>query len=152
MLTLLKRFFGSSSNSSQMEADVAEAASQLDIQMAIAAHENWRLRLLAYLEGTSKENFSPEVICFDDRCDLGKWIHGAGKARLGAFPGFTALMGHHKMFHYAASNVVSLAMAGKQTEAQKILTGQFDNFSKSVVLDLKALLEIVERSKKGKRA
>lgn len=134
-----------------MEIDVAEATAELDIQTAIAAHENWKLRLMSYLEGTSKENFSPEIICFDDRCDLGKWIHGAGKARLGTFPGFTALMGHHKMFHYAASNVVSLAMAGKHAEAQKMLSSQFESFSKSVVVDLKALLDIVERSKKSKR-
>ena len=122
------------------EIDFAQSAlNDLDIPFAVSAHENWKNRLQAYLDGTSKEVFDANVICFDDRCDLGKWIHASGKARLGKYPGFTALMSHHKMFHFAASNVVALQNRGKTAEARAILKGQFSQFSKSVVGDLNAL-------------
>ncbi|MDR0480044.1 MAG: CZB domain-containing protein [Burkholderiaceae bacterium] len=112
---------------------MAQASDSLDIQVAISAHENWKIRLHAYLDGTSSEAFNPDVICFDDRCDLGQWIHGPGRERLGKFPGFTALVDNHKMFHYAASNVVALSQRGKTSEAHRILEGQFQHFSNQVV-------------------
>lgn len=121
---------------------IANAVTDLDIDVAIAAHENWKLRLRTFLSGKSTENFIPEEICFDDRCDLGKWIHSSGRAKLGAFPGFTALMEHHKMFHYAASNVVALAQAGKYDDAERMLDVQFAQHSAEVMRDLKKLKEL----------
>jgi Chemoreceptor zinc-binding domain len=133
---------------SQEEIDFAQSAlHDLDIQVAISAHENWKNRLQAYLDGTSKEVFDANVVCFDDRCDLGKWIHSSGKAKMGQYPGFTALMSHHKMFHFAASNVVALQSRGKTAEADVILKGQFAQFSKSVVDDLRALSAMVIKKK-----
>lgn len=152
MLGFLKSFFGSSNErDSELAGNVASAAKTLDIDMAMSAHENWKLRLSAHLEGKSTERFSAEEICFDDRCDLGRWIHGDGKARLGNFPGFTALMGHHKMFHYAASNVVSLAKAGKAAQAQAMLSGQFTKFSGEVIQDLELLRKLVDGAKASRR-
>jgi Chemoreceptor zinc-binding domain len=137
--SLFGGFFGLGKQS-QVEIDFAQSAlHDLDIQVAIAAHENWKNRLQAYLDGTSKEVFDANVVCFDDRCDLGKWIHSSGKAKMGQYPGFTALMSHHKMFHFAASNIVALQSRGKTKEADVILKGQFAQFSKSVVGDLQAL-------------
>jgi len=150
MIGFFKSFFGNSVNDSQIHEDAARAMADLDIDMALAAHQNWKLRLNVYLSGSSTEDLSAETICFDDRCDLGQWIYGNGRAKLGRFPGFTALMGHHKMFHYAASNVVALAAAGKTGEARQMLEGQFKAFSRSVVTDLEALREI-STSRRGAR-
>ena len=117
---VLRDFFGIGTHSrKELTEKVAHAATGLDFEMAIAAHENWKLRLQAFLEGTSTEVFASEQICFDDRCDLGKWIYSTGRAKLGSFPGFTALQGHHKMFHYAASNVVALPRRAKPMKPTK---------------------------------
>lgn len=143
MLNFVKRFLGSSDVPPQvLDSDMLETIESLDIMTAKAAHENWKMRLDAYLKGASSEQFSAEVICFDDRCDLGQWIHGQGRARLGKYPGFTALLGHHKMFHYAASNVVALAQAGKTKQAHAMLEGQFTTFSNEVVASLDMLGEV----------
>lgn len=137
--SLFGGFFGSSKQT-QEEIDFAQTAfNDMDIQVAISAHKNWKNRLLAYLNGRSKEVFDANVICFDDSCDVGKWIHSSGKAKFGQHPSFIALMSHHKMFHFAASNVVALQARGKTAEANAILKGQFTQFSKSVVGDLNAL-------------
>lgn len=146
--SLFGGFFGAGKQS-QEEIDFASSAlHDLDIQVALSAHENWKNRLQSYLDGTSKEVFDANVICFDDRCDLGKWIHSSGKARLGQYPGFTALMSHHKMFHFAASNVVALQNRGKTAEANVILNGQFTQFSKSVQSELNALYNMAVKKKK----
>lgn len=151
MFGFFKSFFGNSVNDSQIAEEAAQAMDALDIQMAKAAHENWKIRLQAYLDGASTEDLSAETICFDDRCDLGQWIYGPGQQRLGRFPGFTALKGHHKMFHYAASNVVALAKAGREDEARKMLNTQFAGFSKNVIADLDQLEALVTEVKKIRR-
>lgn len=140
--SLLGGFFGSGPSQTEIDSP-RNALDGLDIQVAIAAHENWTNRLQAYLDGTSKVVFDANVVCFDDRCDLGKWIHASGKAKMGQYPGFTALMSHHKMFHFAASNIIALQSRGKTTEADVMLKGQFAQFSKYVVGDLQALSSMV---------
>lgn len=133
---------------SPSEVDLARnALNDLDIQAAISAHENCKTRLQAYLNGTIQEVFDANVVCFDNRCALGQWIHGSGKAKLGQYPGFTALMSHHKMFHFAASNIVALQNRGKTAEADVILKGQFAQFLKSLVADLNALSNMAAKRK-----
>jgi hypothetical protein len=78
MFGFFKSFFGNSVDDSQIAEEAAQAMDALDIQMAKAAHENWKIRLQAYLDGASTEDLNAETICFDDRCDLGQWIYGPG--------------------------------------------------------------------------
>jgi Chemoreceptor zinc-binding domain len=147
MLDFIRRFFGSSEHSTESDEFIRAVDDGLDLRAAVAAHENWKIRLDAYLAGQSSEDLRPEVICFDDRCDLGKWIHSTGKARLGRLPGFTALLSDHKQFHYAASNVVALAKAGKKLDALKMLAGPYAHASKGVMGALTGMMQLVERQK-----
>lgn len=161
MFKIFEFFFGSSKNErqnenqknnkevseSQLAHEMVRAADGLDIETAIATHENWKLRLRLYLAGTSQEVFSPNVVCLDDRCDLGKWIYSKGATHLGKYPGFSALQSHHKLFHHTASNIISLIQAGKKTEADRILTTQFDGFSKMILGDLERIRKVVEETK-----
>ncbi len=139
MLKNLLSLFGLSKGSKEEIDNIKQATSSLEVAKAISAHENWRARLEAFLAGNSTEKFVAEEICFDDRCDLGKWLHGPGKARLGKMPGFTAMLNRHQMFHYAASNVVALTQAGKLEDAQKTLNGPFQRHSEELIRDLKSL-------------
>ncbi len=148
MFGFLKSFFGGTQSKDSKEELLAvqsALASGIDIEAAIAAHLNWKVRLNSYLQGTSDEVLKPDVICFDNRCDLGKWIYSTGQERLGRFPGFTALVGHHKMFHYAASNVVSLVQSGKHEDARKMLKGSYETSSNAVIGDLEMMRKMVEK-------
>lgn len=149
-MSFLSRFFGGKEavNSSQIDGSDFYAFDSLDIEAAKLAHDNWKIRLQAYLDGASTEDLRPEVICFDDRCDLGQWLHGPAKQRLGRFPGFTALLSEHKMFHYAASNVVALHKAGKQSEARKMMDTQYGHFSRAVLERLSDMQYLVEQRKR----
>ena len=58
-----------------LDAATAKAVlAELDIDTAIAAHEHWSARLNAVIKGTSTEQLQPDVVCLDDRCDLGKCL------------------------------------------------------------------------------
>ena len=144
MFGLFKLFFGSDEPDSRFAKNAANAVSSLDVKSEMVGHENWKLRLKLYLDGQSSEKFTPEVVCHDNRCHLGQWIHGPGQEAMGKFPGFSALMRHHQMFHYVASNVVALDEAGKKVEARHMLNTQFQEYSDSVVQDLKILAAIAE--------
>ncbi|MEN9373491.1 MAG: hypothetical protein RIR79_1043 [Pseudomonadota bacterium] len=144
MFGLFKFFFGADDIDTEETKITRNAVSSLDIQAEMTAHENWKMRLKLYLEGQSTEQFSPELVCHDNRCDLGRWIHGTGQEALGKFPGFTTLMRHHQMFHYTASNVVALNLAGQKNEANQILQSQFKDYSNSVMSDLKTLAAVAD--------
>nr|WP_319563932.1 CZB domain-containing protein [uncultured Rhodoferax sp.] len=117
----------------------AAILSEIDIDTAIAAHENWKLRLQNYLNGNSTETLQPEIVCLDDRCDLGKWLHGPGTQRLGKYPAFSVLIARHKYFHVQASNVVALAQTNQKDKATQALEGSYRYASNQVVLLLKEL-------------
>ncbi|MDY7548653.1 CZB domain-containing protein [Glaciimonas sp. Gout2] len=138
MLKFFKNIFGADSNSKQNGPnEVSEmqlkTIRELNVSAAIAAHENWKIRLDTYLAGKSSEDLRPEVICFDNRCDLGKWLHGSAREQLGKYASFQQLVAEHKNFHYHASNVVSLNQSGKKEEAQKLLTNGFQQSSERVI-------------------
>jgi hypothetical protein len=99
---------------------------------------------LTFIEGVSKEVFTSEQVYFAGRTELGQWIQTVGKAKFGASTAYAALVEHHKMFHYAAANAVSLHTAGKHQEASGILTGVFENFSDAILADLLKLRDKVE--------
>ncbi len=123
-----------------LDAKAAEAVlNEIDIDTAIAAHENWKLRLQNYLSGNSEEVLRPEVICLDDQCDLGKWLHGPGQQRLGKYPSFSVLIARHKYFHIQASSVVAMAQANDKDKATQTLEGSYRYASSQVVLMLKDL-------------
>jgi len=130
----------------QLRVEAAGAAQGLDIEAAVMAHQQWKLHLQAHLVGHAEAGLDVEKICSDDRCDLGRWIHRQGRARLGTFPGFTALLSHHRMFHHVACNVLALERAGKRGDARRMMADQFEAYSDRVTEDLRLLQQVVSQS------
>ncbi len=121
-----------------------EIRKEINLFDAVQAHMAWKKRLMDYLEGRSSEDLQPHNICVDNRCELGKWIHGPGKARLGEQPLFQQLVDEHAKFHYYASKVVEAHQAGDSPLALTILAGSFTEQSRSTVNCLAKLNAIVE--------
>lgn len=145
-----RRFFGGEpvEQDSRLRAEAVRAAEGLDIDAAIAAHQRWKEQLQTRITGRpgmdpSAGPLDRERVCCDDRCDLGHWIHGAGRARLGTFPGFTDLLAHHRMFHHVAGNVLALEAAGQRSAARRMLDDQFEDYSTRVTEDLRLLQRVV---------
>ncbi len=93
----------------------------VDFYAAIQAHVLWRVRLEAYVDGTSDEKLNPNTVGRDDCCDLGKWIYGVGGRHYGAHPIFPDLKEVHACFHKAAGEVVHCVDSGDIEKARKLL-------------------------------
>lgn len=144
MLKFFKNIFGSDASLKHVAPTTVseielKTIRELNVGAAISAHENWKVRLVTFLAGKSTEDLRPEIICFDNRCDLGKWLHGSAKEQLGKYTSFQQLVAEHKSFHYHASNVVSLTQAGKVDEAEKLLANGFKMSSERVIKFLRDL-------------
>lgn len=121
---------------------LAKATRNLDIDVSIAAHENWKTCLVAHLSNPSPYPLNPDEISSDHNCDLGKWIYSDGEALLGKYSTFTDLKAQHKMFHYTASSIIILAQSGETEKAKDVLEGEFTRLSKRIkqrLTDLKGL-------------
>ena len=120
-------------------AAVQSVREEIDIDSAISAHENWKIRLQDVLNGTSTEKLDPEHVCKDDQCELGKWLHGSGKKRLGKYPAFAVLVARHQFFHVQASNVLALAQAGDRAKAEQVMNTTYRHGSNQVMILLRQL-------------
>lgn len=150
-MPFLRRFFGGDPAvlGRQWRAEAARAAEGLDIEATIAAHLHWKEQLQMRITGrpgadpAAPAPMDRDRVCRDDCCDLGHWIHGPGRARLGTFPGFTKLLAHHRMFHHVAGNVLALDAAGQHGAALRMLDDQFEDYSDRVTEDLRLLQRVV---------
>ena len=129
------KLFGS--NASKVAAKIGE---EINIMEAINAHILWKIRLEKYLDGTSEENLDPGVICRDDQCKLGKWIHGQALQYFSADDEtLTTLRSDHAHFHVTAASIVTLVQSNKHSEAEQIMDGEYTQASRKVVRDLTLL-------------
>jgi hypothetical protein len=117
----------------------------LDVEEALQAHLRLKERLLACTRGTCDDSLNAELLCFDNRCALGRWLYGPAHTRMGHHRGFTDLLEQHRMFHIAASNVVALARAGRLDQSRDMADVQLQAFSNGVLRRLHAMKSWVDR-------
>ncbi|MDX1902767.1 MAG: CZB domain-containing protein [Thermonemataceae bacterium] len=88
-----------------------------DFVLAKLKHVDWRIRLLAFLEGeetlSEEEAFSPYC------CELGNWIYAEGLKKYTSLQEMQDLEKLHQELHKLAHEVVSLKNNNKQPEAQE---------------------------------
>jgi hypothetical protein len=106
---------------------IAESAEVggLNFAAAIRAHQAWKGRLLARVAGTSEEKLDYRIICRDDKCILGQWIHGAGHDAFGHHAVFHDVWLAHKEFHKIAGSVVEAMDSGQTDVARRLLRGDY---------------------------
>lgn len=93
----------------------------LDFKSAVDAHMKWKVRLDAYINGTSTETLNVDVVCRDDQCPLGKWIYSRGNNEFGYSETFFDMKAHHAHFHRCAGDVLRAAQAGEKEKALNLL-------------------------------
>ena len=109
----------------------------MDFDGAIKAHAAWKMKLTQYLQKPDG-SLQPDAVAFDDRCELGKWIHGEAAAKHWNDPDYQTLRQAHAAFHEAAADVVRKAGA-KQSVAEDTALGAdspYDRASKAVTIAL----------------
>jgi hypothetical protein len=121
------------------EADSGRIAG-LDFKGAIDAHMAWKVRLEKCMAGNNEEGLKVDVVCRDDQCVLGKWIHGPGGQQFGYLREFQEMKMEHMRFHLAAGDVLACCVAGdKEGAAEKLRAGEYPRASARVKLHLSRL-------------
>ncbi len=111
----------------------------LNFKDAVMAHQRWKTRLQACIDGTSQEKLDPGMVSRDDQCVLGKWINGAGADRFGGVRAFAQLKAEHAQFHLIAGEVLTEVYAGKTAQAAETLRAAFTQSSARVQVHLATL-------------
>lgn len=130
---LERELLGAGKKSQQVEK------ADLNFQEAIQAHLKWKGRLKNYIEGIGGEKLDSRVVCQDNQCPLGKWIHGSGQ-KYAHFPMYSVLKKEHALFHKAAGDIVVAVQKQDKNVSIMIADGsEFDKRTKSTVSALQEL-------------
>ena len=102
-------------------------------------HGQWRFKFRGAI--AQKETMDAAVIAKDDRCDLGKWLHGEAKDKYSRLSSYSDCVGKHAHFHIAASDVANKINARQFEEARALLDmgSDFSLASAAIVSALNAL-------------
>jgi hypothetical protein len=113
--------------------------SEINIPECIDAHMKWKGRLQKYLDGTSEEQLDPMVVCRDDQCVLGKWIHGPALTYFHSDEGFHKLRADHATFHFVAGTVVKKIQENDFAGSDALMRSDYARASREVIQDLTEL-------------
>ncbi|MBX9834806.1 MAG: cache domain-containing protein [Burkholderiaceae bacterium] len=116
-------------------------AEGFNFDQAIEAHRQWKVRLRSAIAQHSK--LDADTICRDDKCPLGRWLHGNGGQRWGQKPLFTKLLTKHADFHQSAGSVARKINAGQYADAENLI-GSGSHFA-DVSLEVTTLLSTAKR-------
>ncbi len=106
------------------------------IDHAIGAHGRWKTRLRIAL-ATGEGDLDPRMICRDDACALGQWLHGFDHvARSDAH--YRLVCAVHAEFHREAGRVLDLLGHGHRHEAANVMLGEFAECSDRLIRALTA--------------
>lgn len=114
-----------------------------ELTQAVEAHAAWRTKFRAAI--SKKDTMDVGTIGVDNRCPLGKWLHGDGQHQCGTRPEFLTLIAKHKSFHAEAGHVARLINAEQFAKATQALSGKtpFMEASQQVVVAIGVLKRLV---------
>lgn len=91
----------------------------MNLDQAIKKHTEWKLKFRSAIN--KRETMDAVTIAKDNCCELGKWLHGEAKTKLGKLASYTQCVAKHAEFHTEASKVAHAINAKKFAEAEAML-------------------------------
>ncbi len=128
----------------RLDRGITVLGADFDFEKAVHAHVEWKHRLHACIEGEG-EPPDAAIVSSDNRCELGKWIYGAGK-RFAAHAEHESLRTVHAEFHRRAGQVARLIQAGRTDAARQMLGSEFEVESKNTIERLHAMRKVAEKN------
>jgi hypothetical protein len=111
----------------------------LNLKHTLDAHLGWIEQLRQVLDGKTEQPVAVSAVACDDRCALGRWLHGTGRQRFGALPEFQELIQAHARFHTAAGLVLIEHKDGQIDKARQVFRNEMRAWSDQVQLGLARL-------------
>ena len=111
----------------------------MDLDMAIRAHAEWKIKLSSYISSPNG-SLDPNEIEPDNLCPLGKWIYES-IGKYATLPEFNELRISHAKFHQCAAKIVREANKGADLSAQLTLGSgsEYANLSTDIVKKIMAI-------------
>ena len=107
-----------------------------EITKAIGAHGMWKMRLKRILE-TGVAEIDPVKAASDNQCEFGKWLHGQTlPADVKSSAQYKTIKILHANFHQCAGKITRLALSGEKDEANRAMSTEFDDVSRSLVAEM----------------
>jgi methyl-accepting chemotaxis protein len=119
--------------------------STVNFALVKMAHQTWRLRLRAYLNG--REDIGPEEVVSHRECTLGKWIYSSGTAQHGQMREFQELEKTHREMHVLVKQIVDMKRLGRMQEAE----GEYVKVRESADQVVVLISKLEERLKEGQQ-
>ena len=112
-----------------------KSADQIGVSIMDAhnAHIKCKVSFQSYLDSTLPAHLDERVICRDDRCELGKWIHGSEFNHLKMHGEFYTLRSIHAQLHVVAGNVVEKIKQKDRAAAIELFDNQYSSVSRKVM-------------------
>lgn len=91
----------------------------MDLDQAIQKHAEWKIKFRSAIN--KQETMDAATISKDDCCDLGKWLFGDAKTRIGHYASYSECVAKHAAFHVEAGKVAAAINQKKYTEAERMI-------------------------------
>lgn len=91
----------------------------MDLSQAVEKHTEWKVKFRSTI--SKHETLDAATISKDNCCELGKWLHGEGKAKFGGLTSHAQCVSKHAAFHVEAGKVAKTINDKKYTEAEAML-------------------------------
>ncbi|OYX48900.1 MAG: hypothetical protein B7Y97_09940 [Sphingomonas sp. 32-66-10] len=103
------------------------------VQAAIGAHGAWKLKLSTAVS-TGRSDDDPALVCRDDLCRFGLWLHGSdiGPDTRHGKP-YQVIRRLHAEFHQSAGAVLDLVKRGDQPGARALFEGEYTERSATLI-------------------
>jgi len=111
----------------------------MDLNNAIQAHGEWKLKLRMAIQ--KSEKLDVPAISADNKCALGQWLHGEAKMKFGALKSYGDCVQKHAAFHREAAKVGTSINSGDMKTASAALENgtPYTNASSAVAVAILAL-------------
>lgn len=106
---------------------------EINLTEAINGHMKWRGRLQSCLDGTSNEKLDPVLICRDDQCALGQWMHGPALVHFQGDTEFERMRTDHAQLHFLTSYVLHKIQQNDHASAKMLFNGEYLQVSHKVI-------------------
>lgn len=100
----------------------------MDLDSAIGKHAEWKVKFRNAI--SKQEQMDAATLAKDNCCDLGKWLHGEGKASFGRLASHAECIKKHAEFHREAAKVATAINAKKYAEADAMI-GSASTYAKA---------------------
>lgn len=116
----------------------------MDLEAAVQRHVEWKMKFRSAMH--QHQAFDPVIIARDNYCELGKWLHGEGKAKFGTLRSHADCVSSHAAFHREAGKVAQTINAKNYAQAEDMLEdgSSFTTAANDVVTTIMKLKEDAE--------